>query len=273
VVDRFPDADGAAQRGGGALVLEGRPLIQADGRHLPFRDKTFDYSIASHVIEHLSPTGAVELAAELYRVARAGYVEAPSIVYELVRDIPEHLLVVHCDAEGSIHVAPKPPRDVTQAFIDPLFYDPDFCWVVEKHNQLFFTGTEWTTEVSVISHRDWRDLLEFCSGEWAEATVQAGLADSAGSLWRAQLRRDAGALARHYLPSAVIRAVKEVRDRNRAERSRPRTSAMTRDAAFALLVCPSCHSPLNKGGERHVTCSECGLQFTIRRDGIPKLIV
>ena len=270
LVDRFPDADGIAQRGGGPLVLGGRPLIQADGRRLPFKDGCFDYVIASHVIEHLEPTGAVDLATELCRVATAGYVEAPSIVYELVRDIPEHRIVVYCGPEG-IHVAPKPPRNLAQAFVDPLFYDPDFCWVVEKHNELFFTGIEWRSDVRVTSHGDWRDLLDFYSGEWAEATVKAGAAKS-DALRR--LRRESRALAKRYLPSGVVRLITQLRDRAWERHLSVRTPAMRQQEALDLVVCPSCHSRLQTDErERGLTCVHCGARFAVRPDGIPSLLV
>ena len=42
---------------------------------MPFADKTFDYAICSHVLEHVERPDTV--IAELTRVAKAGYIEVP----------------------------------------------------------------------------------------------------------------------------------------------------------------------------------------------------
>jgi SAM-dependent methyltransferase len=58
----------------------GLPLIVATVESLPFKDKTFDYVYASHVLEHTHrPEAACK---ELMRIARAGYIETPSPFYE-----------------------------------------------------------------------------------------------------------------------------------------------------------------------------------------------
>lgn len=62
------------------LVLDHRPFVVLDIHHLPFRDKSIDYVYCSHVIEH---TDDPELAsAELMRVGKAGYIEAPTLMQD-----------------------------------------------------------------------------------------------------------------------------------------------------------------------------------------------
>ena len=55
-------------------------LCVADGRALPFPDRSFDIAHSSLVLHHLEPTAAVELLREMARVARRGVV-----VNDLVR--------------------------------------------------------------------------------------------------------------------------------------------------------------------------------------------
>ncbi len=55
-------------------------LCVADGRSLPFGDRTFDIAHASLLLHHLDPTAAVEVLREMGRVARRGIV-----VNDLVR--------------------------------------------------------------------------------------------------------------------------------------------------------------------------------------------
>ncbi|MGB0908935.1 MAG: class I SAM-dependent methyltransferase [Nitrospirales bacterium] len=71
---------------GKSIKRHGRPLIVATLEALPFKDQTFDYIIASHVVEHVEdPTQACN---ELIRVGRAGYVETPSPFYEQGYNFP-----------------------------------------------------------------------------------------------------------------------------------------------------------------------------------------
>ena len=41
------------QRAGEFAAVIDRPLVVADGYRLPFKDKTFDYVICSHILEHM----------------------------------------------------------------------------------------------------------------------------------------------------------------------------------------------------------------------------
>ena len=54
---------------GGDIVID-RPIVVADAHHLPFRDGAFDYTICSHILEHMGNFNAV--VTELWRVCRPG---------------------------------------------------------------------------------------------------------------------------------------------------------------------------------------------------------
>ena len=73
----------------------GRPLVLGTVEALPYKDKSFDYVYASHVLEHTEdPATACE---ELMRIARAGYIETPSPFYEQGYNFP------HPDRGWSFH--------------------------------------------------------------------------------------------------------------------------------------------------------------------------
>jgi hypothetical protein len=76
------------ERCGGRIERDDRPLVLARGEALPFRDKSFDYVIAFHVLEH-SEHPEVFLS-ELQRVASAGYIETPSFWWERVFPFSVH---------------------------------------------------------------------------------------------------------------------------------------------------------------------------------------
>jgi SAM-dependent methyltransferase len=62
------------------------------GEKLPFKDKAFDFVIASHVLEHTA--SPEKFLAELERVARAGYIETPDAYMERINPYKDHRLEV-----------------------------------------------------------------------------------------------------------------------------------------------------------------------------------
>jgi uncharacterized protein YbaR (Trm112 family) len=85
-----------------------KPLIVADGQSLPFKDKSLAYLIASHVLEHA--TDPERFAAEISRVASAGFVQLPSSLAERAFGWSFHPWLV--DREGDTLVfSPKPASD------------------------------------------------------------------------------------------------------------------------------------------------------------------
>ena len=53
-----------------------KKFVKLDGKTLPFRDKEFDFVIASHVIEHVEDVNF--FIKELERVSSKGYIELPT---------------------------------------------------------------------------------------------------------------------------------------------------------------------------------------------------
>ena len=59
-----------------ANFYEGKNFIKISGKKLPFKDKEFDFVIASHVIEHVNDFEF--FIQELERISNKGYIELPS---------------------------------------------------------------------------------------------------------------------------------------------------------------------------------------------------
>lgn len=89
LLDRYAGSEYSAQRSGRAAARVTRPLFDADAADMPFRDGAFDYAICSNLLEHVAdPVG---VAAELSRVARAGYIEVPEAASAKIVDFPSHV--------------------------------------------------------------------------------------------------------------------------------------------------------------------------------------
>ena len=106
LVDRI---SGAEHRNNFSLITD-RIIILSDARKLPFKDKSIDFSIASHVLEHISnPEIFIK---ELMRVSKRGYIEVPSALFERIFPYNIHCLEIDVlDDELIIHKKSKPIID------------------------------------------------------------------------------------------------------------------------------------------------------------------
>jgi uncharacterized protein YbaR (Trm112 family) len=270
LVDRYLDDEGFAQRGRAPLVVGDRALICADGAHMPFRKQQFDYVMLSHVIEHVSPESIKQFVAELQRVGRAGYIEAPSILYEAIRDIPEHVWYVVC-RPGVVHLCRKTSASRWRPFLDPLFLDANFCAVMEEHAELFFTGIEWdSTGFRLEIHENLHELLSLYPDGWAQEVIEANLAASRGSKRGGRSHR----LLR-WLPRQArqLVGVSYHRLRTLLASSQTQSARRTRRDWRELVVCPACYGDLAIDLQAHqMNCTGCHRSYLIREDGIPSFV-
>jgi SAM-dependent methyltransferase len=103
----------------GLPVVVDRPLVRADATALPFRDKSVDFVIASHLAEHVTEPEA--FCAELARVARAGYIETPSPLADYLLDEEYHIWRVGRHGDR-IRFRAKGPRSKLRAALTDRFY-------------------------------------------------------------------------------------------------------------------------------------------------------
>ena len=71
-----------------APFIVDRPAIIGTGENLPFKDKVFDFVIASHVLEHSADPK--KFIMELQRVGKAGYIETPDAFMERINPYWDH---------------------------------------------------------------------------------------------------------------------------------------------------------------------------------------
>jgi hypothetical protein len=190
VADKYL-VDNFERSAGDAFDLS-RPVVVADAQALPFADGTFDYVIASHMLEHAPDP--VAMAAEFARVGRAGFIQVPSRESDLVYGWPFHPWLI--DLEGTTLVFhPKPDLEVPggptvhAAFHESLLNRAAF----RAHRSRWHHSVRWTGHVDVRVEGD------------REAHHQASL-DLRGTL---EMLRDLGARGGlRPLPPAVRDALR-----------------------------------------------------------------
>lgn len=80
--------DNTERSGKPLKVDKEREFVEGDAESMPFKDKEFDYIIASHIAEHVD--NPEKFCKELMRVGKIGYIETPSKFAEILFDEPYH---------------------------------------------------------------------------------------------------------------------------------------------------------------------------------------
>jgi hypothetical protein len=146
VVDKYVVDD--FERPGEQEISFAKPLVVADGEHLPFEDRAFDYVIASHVLEHASNPS--RFAAEMSRVAAAGFVQVPSREAELTFGWDFHPWLIDRQGDRLIfHPRGDAAAPVGKFFHEAYGSSPLFrTWFASVRNT-FHHSVEWKRELPV----------------------------------------------------------------------------------------------------------------------------
>lgn len=143
LLDRYLFDNG--QRAGEFRIVVDRPLVVGDGYHLPFKNKTFDYVICSHILEHMEDPKA--FMREMTRVGKAGYIEVPSDVSERIFGWNFHRW--YCKLNGKTLVLTKKKEgERFGGFYHRLIAKKIwFRRFFEDHETRMYTRLEWRTNV------------------------------------------------------------------------------------------------------------------------------
>jgi SAM-dependent methyltransferase len=166
LTDFFPDESIHRAR----PVVEDRPLIVCSAERMPIRDKYFDLSICSHVLEHVSDPA--KAAAEIARISKKGYLETPSYGKDvLVGTGHQHVWQVVND-NGLFHFFPYTERQHQAHADSPLMS----IWCQDKFHpwQPFF----WERQDIFNAIQFWEDSPNVCVHG-----ARAGSGARASSAW------------------------------------------------------------------------------------------
>lgn len=68
-------------------------FVNADATNMPFKNKVFDFSFCSHLLEHVKdPASVID---EIVRVSKQGYIEIPNGITEAIRPFHSHLWFIY----------------------------------------------------------------------------------------------------------------------------------------------------------------------------------
>lgn len=235
-----------------------RPFVVGDIFELPFADKSFDFVICAHVLEHLDDPA--KAAAELSRVARRGYVETPSSVNEKLISYDFHRWYI-TESDGVMHFRPK---------LRPV-HDPELAaWmgrlarVVPDFEDTFFRNLHALGNVvGIVFEDELKVSVEpkpADAAEWDVVAAEDGESEGEDAILRRAVEQ-----ARHP-QGAADRIYRWITNRQR-KHSRAQVDLWSR------VACPACRGPLSPA-EGTATC-KAGHSFRVVKAGdmeIPILV-
>jgi hypothetical protein len=245
LVDRYPED--STHRYGYPLVAD-RPVIVADISNLPFGDGTFDYAIASHVLEHTEDPLAA--ATELSRVSRRGYVETPSELWEFFFGWDFHTHAVNLDESGAIVFRRKrqPLSPISKVGHRLAERDLLLGEMVGSHPELFYVSVEWDGQLRCrLGEGTWPDDID------AEALIRRM------RIVRPTLRQAARIAVHATVPASVRRRV--ARLLTGRPRPRPRQATAPQADLRRILACPACHAGPLAWAEAALNCPGCARSY------------
>lgn len=132
-------------------LISDRPTVLAFAENLPFKDNSFDFVIASHVLEHSE--NPEKFLVELQRVAKAGYIEVPDAFMERLTNYKAHRLEISED--GDTLVIRKKTAPITDPGLDNLFNKTKsiFPYWLSKFPFNFHVRYYWTKKNGGIKYK------------------------------------------------------------------------------------------------------------------------
>lgn len=221
-------------------LVADRPTVLGKVERLPFRDKAFDFVIASHVLEH--STDPVAFLSELQRVAHAGYIEVPDAFMERINPYLDHRLEITV-RENNLVIRKKANWCV----------DEDLVKLYEFAAKPYISGETIPSHPFEFHVRFyWQGSIPFVvlnpevDANWvAPSEVKLRIPQSLRAKFKAWIL-------------AVVRGLFSQNSRNQ------------NIVLASLLACPSCNSSNLDMTESQIYCHNCAKNYSIH-NGIPTM--
>lgn len=249
--DRYIDDN--TERGGNLQV--DRPLVCGDGHYLPFKDKAFDYVIASHIIEHMDDP--VRFCQELMRVSKRGYIESPTELAEKLFFWSFHKWYVNHIGDSIVMQHKDTPNNIFGDLFDYFYaYNPWYERFQKSVPDVFWMTYEWDGEIKIrVVNESPLNLEDPKLLRRMVRPRQRGLGSIKSSL---------SVLGKAVIPRGLVLAVRS-RFRKR------RTSSHRNINLETLLMCPACPASSVKLTATEAICQSCDKRYPVRK-GIPYML-
>jgi len=240
------------QRGG--PIVADRMIVAADGQFLPFADKSFDYTICSHVLEHVEDPEL--LIKELMRVSYRGYIETPSEIAERLYGWPYHNWIINL-INGKLVIQKK----VGESQFGQLFHclaahDKDFARFHQRYRHLFLVRYEWEGKIDYVILPPDPSPLQLESIQAVEELLMSAQESSFAEYLISTIKNSLPYKWRIRIKSLLVRGRK---------RKKPKKTLKE------IVVCPACKGPV-EWREREIICHACDIVYPIK-NGIPRLLI
>lgn len=238
--------DSTERPGQESLVID-RPFVIADAARLPFRDRTFDFSRTSHLLEHLdNPEQHLQ---ELQRVSRRGLIITPAEAWERLYPISAHRWVVN-QVDGCLSLREK-PAVVFDEVLSQVFHHR-----LEGYGLSYFFN--YFRDVFEVHYR-WDGNIVF--------DVQRQPHDGG-------VRRTSAVVDQQMMhgPRVESHSARRRLKLIASKLHRRLYSAHYGVDIWSLVVCPACRSSLVRAVEE-CRCSGCGHCYPIYQERAPVLLL
>jgi len=233
---------GSEHRCGDSMMID-RIAVLGDAQKMPFKDKSFDFIVASHILEHMAePELFLE---ELQRVGKAGYIETPNAIFERLKPYDIHCLEV-MRVDDTLHILKK-ANPVDDRYLGNLnFLESNEKWskLFYERLDLFHVRLYWQSEINYVVHNpetscDWIEQINIQSntGEEKDSYLQTEKS------WR---KVGLSLLNKWY--------------------AFQRKSRLENFDIKSILCCPECHADLIEN-EKTLSCETCSKTYSF--DGLP----
>jgi len=217
-----------------APFITDRPSVLGMGEALPFRDKSFDFVIASHVLEHSADPE--KFLHELQRVALAGYIETPDAFMERINPYWDHRSEVTV-RNGVLEVRKKPM----------WLADPELVELYEEQAKKLITSTVIPSDPFTFHTRFyWSDQIPFRIVNPEVDSSWVPPEQNQTTQLKMSLREKLGRIGLR-----VARVVLSQNQRN------------SHIQLADIMQCPVCKSTDLKFGDSSIRCVECGRQYDV----------
>lgn len=226
-----------------AKLISDRPTVLGFVENLPFKDNSFDFVIASHVLEHSKDPE--KFLSELQRVSKSGYIEVPDAFFERLACYLDHRLEI-TDVDDELIIRKK-KNYIQDKEIENLFankFKSIFGKVVSQYPFKFNVRYYWSKENGGIKYKIVNPEYKF---DW-ESPVK-------GEVYIKQ-----SLVAK--IKGVILKLVRQYFSQNE------RNKIINLDE---LIMCPNCKGEeFLKNEKKSIICKNCQREYEVIEDKIIK---